>query len=152
MSLYQANSGLLRSQDAVISHKQHKYTFFSEGEVERRVSWYIRCFKNLRTYAQFQNVTTHQRAPLDLYRLAIGFSMWILHGAITSKKITTVPLNIMTLLTLQYTNSVMLQGHTACSLLTHQPLSPHNFHLTEWLEPVRKGLHSFHGHSSPSWC
>lgn len=106
-------------------------------------------FKNLHTYAQFQNVTIHQQVPLDLYRLAIGLSTWILHGAITSKKITMVPLRVMTLLSLQYTNSVMLQGNRDPSLPTHQPLSPPNFDPTEWLEPVRKGLHSFHRRSSP---
>lgn len=36
-------------------------------------------FKNLHTYAQFQNVTTHQQAPLDLYRLVIRPSTWCYH-------------------------------------------------------------------------
>lgn len=82
-----------------------------------------------------------------------SFSTWILCGAITPQKTTVVPLGVITLLILQYTNSVMSQGNRGCSLLSHQPLSPHNFDLIEQLEqlePVRKGLHSPHGHSNPS--
>lgn len=80
-------------------------------------------FKNVHAYVQLQKVNLHSK-----HCWARTDQQWELplspHTALLCpKKVITMQLSVMTLLSLQHTDSVMLPGNRAASLLTHQPLS-----------------------------